>query len=202
MNIQSIIFENLINFIELNYFFSILIFFIFIFLYSCFSLPGLLIFVVFSGYCFGIYLGYFVSILSITLGSFCFFLLSKFFLSKLFFKFYNKYTKKINSYIKNSSLEYLIIFRMIPGPPLMIQNVIMSILNIKSRVFIISTLIGFTPIIIFSVLLGNKIKNINSFSNMNIKELFTLDFFALILLIILFLLFKIFFKKYVKKALK
>ena len=132
----SFIFENFIAWIELNYIFSIFLFFIFIFFYSLFSFPGLLIFFIFSGYIFGIIWSYLICLISFTLGCFCFFIISKYILSKLFKKYYEKYISKINDFLKNSTLQYLIIFRMIPGTPLMVQNILLSLLEISYFRFI------------------------------------------------------------------
>ncbi len=71
-------------YIDTNYNFSILIFFVFLLFYNTFSIPGNLIFVVSAGYFFGIYIGYIISIISIVLGSLIFFTVSKLFLNKLF----------------------------------------------------------------------------------------------------------------------
>jgi len=64
------------TYIDTNYNFSILIFFVFLLVYNTFSIPGNLIFVVSTGYFFGIYIGYIISILSIVLGSLIFFTVS------------------------------------------------------------------------------------------------------------------------------
>ena len=109
-----------------NYFVSILFFFFFLFCYSAISLPGLIIFISISGYLFGMYYGFVISILSITFGSLVFFFLSKTFFKYFFIQYYEKYAQNINKYISNSSIEYLIIFRLVPGLPLMVQNIILS----------------------------------------------------------------------------
>ena len=130
MNTYIIFFDNFIKLIELNFFYSLLLFTFFIFFYSSLSLPGLPFFVVFGGYIFGI-LCFFVSIIPATLGSFCFFLISKYILSKYFSKIYSNYSSKVDLYIRKSSFEYLVIFRIIPGPPLILQNFLLSMLNIS-----------------------------------------------------------------------
>ncbi|PPR47431.1 MAG: hypothetical protein CFH19_00470 [Alphaproteobacteria bacterium MarineAlpha5_Bin9] len=183
------------NWVELNYFLSMFLFFIFIYLYSAISLPGLLVFIVFSGYAFGSFIGYFLTILSISFGSHLFFLLSKHFFKNYIYMKFEKYLSKINLLIKKSSLEYLIIFRMIPGTPLAVQNFILSTLDISSYKFILSTIIGFTPIVLFSTLLGNKINNLSQINSLKVNNIFTLDLLLIIFIIISLLCFKIFYKK-------
>ena len=182
-------------YIDTNYNFSILIFFVFLLFYNTFSIPGNLIFVVSTGYFFGIYIGYIISILSIVFGSFIFFTASKLLLKKIFINFYNKYSLKINKYISNSSIEYLIMFRMIPGPPLMIQNVCLSILKIHSFKFILTSFIGFSPIIFIAVYYGSKIKSYESIKNISMNSIISRDFLIFIALVIFFLSLRIVFKK-------
>ena len=183
------------TYINTNFNFSIFIFFIFLLVYNMFSIPGNLIFVASAGYFFGIYIGYIISILSIVFGSFIFFTASKLLLKKIFINFYNKYSLKINRYISNSSIEYLIMFRMIPGPPLMIQNVCLSILKIHSFKFILTSFIGFSPIIFVAVYYGSKIKSYESIKNITMNSIISRDFLIFIALVIFFLSLRIVFKK-------
>ena len=147
-----------------------------------------------SGYLFGIYYGFIISILSVTFGSLVFFFLSKIFFKYFFIEYYGKYAQNINKYISRSTVEYLIIFRLVPGLPLMVQNLILSLLDISISKFILATFIGFTPIMFISVFLGNKIKNIQLIKEISIQDIFTWDlvviFFVLILLLILSIKFK------------
>ena len=105
--------ETILLYSQDNYFVSILFFFFFLFFYSAISLPGLIVFISISGYLFGMYYGFVISLLSITFGSLVFFFLSKNFFKYFFIQYYEKYAQNINKYISNSSIEYLIIFRFI-----------------------------------------------------------------------------------------
>jgi len=193
---EFFVFLDFLNiYIDTNYNFSILIFFVFLLVYNTFSIPGNLIFVVSAGYFFGIYIGYIISILSIVLGSLIFFTVSKLFLKKLFTNIYDKYSTKINKYISNSSIEYLILFRMMPGPPLMMQNVCLSILNINSIKFILISFIGFSPIIFVAVYFGSKIKSFESIKNITMNSILSRDFLIFVGLVIFFLSLRIIFKK-------
>ena len=187
--------QDILSYSQDNYFISILAFFFFLICYSVFSLPGLLIFTCMSGYLFGIYHGFIVSILSVTFGSLIFFILSKNFFKYFFIKYYKKYAQNINKFISHSSLEYLIIFRLVPGLPLMAQNIILSLLDIPKFKFLLASFIGFTPIILISVFIGNKIKNIQLFKKISSQDIFTWDVVLIISVLILFLILKIKFKK-------
>ncbi len=178
-----------------NYFVSILFFFFFLFCYSAISLPGLIILISISGYLFGMYYGFVISILSITFGSLVFFFLSKTFFKYFFIKYYEKYAQNINKYISNSSIEYLIIFRLIPGPPLMLQNIILSLLDIPIYKFLLSSFFGFIPIVFISVFIGNKIMDVQLIKEITSKDIFTWDFILFISLLLLLLILRIKFKK-------
>ena len=195
MNEFFVFLDFLNNYINVNFNFSIIIFFIFLLVYNTFSIPGNLIFVVSTGYFFGIYIGYIISILSIVLGSLIFFTVSKLFLKKLFTNIYDNYSTKINKYISNSSFEYLILFRMIPGPPLMMQNVCLSILKINSIKFILTSFIGLSPITFVAVYFGSKIKSFESIKNLTMNSILSRDFLIFVGLMIFFLSLRIIFKK-------
>jgi len=192
---EFFVFLDLLNiYIKSNFNFSIIIFFIFLLAYNTFSIPGNLVFVVSAGYFFGVYIGYIICILSTVLGSFIFFTVSKLFLKKYLFNLYNKYSLKINKYISNSSIEYLILFRMIPATPLMIQNICLSILKINTFKFILASFIGFSPIIFIAVYIGAQIKSIELIKNITINNILSRNFLIFIGLIIFFLSLRIFFK--------
>ena len=181
--------------IDGNYVFAVIIFFIFLLFYNSISIPGSPIFMASSGYFFGIYAGFFISIVSIVFGSSIFFLISRYFLSKTFPNIYLKYSSKISKYILNSSYEYLIIFRMIPGTPLFIQNLCLSIVKINIFKFILSTFIGLSPSIFIIVFVGSKLNNLSSLKNIKVANIFSIEFLLFVSLIIFLLIVRIIYKK-------
>ena len=194
MDTYLLIFENINKFIEFNFFYSLLFFSLYIFFYSAFSLPGLSIFIVFVGYSLGPFLGFLICIIFTTLGSFCFFIISKHILNKFFFRIFSRYSNKIDFYIRKSTFEYLVIFRIIPGPPLMLQNFFFSTLKISNYKFIFSTLIGLVPLMSFCVLLGNKINDLKTITKITFEDVFTLDLILIIFVFFLILFVRILFK--------
>ena len=141
------------------------------------------------------YYGFVISILSITFGSLVFFILSKTFFKYNFIQYYEKYSQNINKYISNSSIEYLIIFRLIPGPPLMLQNIILSLLDIPICQFLLSSFLGFMPVVFISVFIGNKIMDVQLIKEITSKDIFTWDFILFISLLLLLLILRIKSKK-------
>ena len=186
--------NNLIILSNENFFLSVFIFFIFFTIYYTFSFPGSLIFNFFSGFIYVFLFGFVIVILGLTLGSLFFFIFSKFFFKKLFYNYYKKYTQNLNKYIEKSSYEYLIIFRMIPGPPLMLKNVILSLLEISYFKFILISIIGLTPFNLSAVYIGNKISNLQNIRNISIGDILTWDILIIIILIVLIISIRIKFK--------
>ena len=181
--------------IEINYINALIIFSFYLLLHNSLSLPGSIIAFVASGYFFGLYIGFFISIISLVLGSFVFFVFFSFFLKKIFPKIYNNYSKKITNYIDDSSFEYLILLRLIPGPPLMLQNLLLSILNIKKTLFCLTSLIGFSPIVFVSVFFGNQLNNFNSLKSIAFSDVISLEFIIFISFVFTLIFLKIFYKK-------
>tara|TARA_B100001964_G_C14059977_1_gene520935 strand:+ start:333 stop:929 length:597 start_codon:yes stop_codon:yes gene_type:complete len=191
----SLIIDNFSNWIAINYTLTLVLFFLFVFFYSFLSLPGLPFFFILMGYLLGIFWSYIIASIAVTVGSFCFFILSKYLFSKFFVKYYEKYSNKVNYFIKDSTFEYLLIFRLIPGTPLIIQNVILSLLNISSYKFLCATILGFTPFILFSILIGNKVNNLLNLERIKAQDVFTWDLMLILIVFITIILIWIRFKK-------
>ena len=77
----------------------------------------------------------------------------------------------------------------------MVQNMILSLLDISKFNFLLATFVGFTPILLTSVIIGNKIKNIQSIKGISGQDFFTWDIVLIISVLILLLIIKIKFKK-------
>ena len=182
-------------YVDNNFLLSAFIFFIFLVIYNSFSLPGNLFFFLSSGFFFNVYIGFLINILSIVIGSLNFFIFSKLFFKFFLSKFYNKYSNKITKIIKNSSYEYLILLRLISLFPLMVQNIFLSILNISKTKFIITTFIGFIPIMFLTAFIGNEISNFVELKYFKMKDLFSSNFLLIFLLLISIIILRIFFKK-------
>ena len=181
--------------IENNFILTYFLFFVFLLVYNTFSIPGSLVFVASTGYFFGIYFGFILSILSLVFGSLIFFIFAKFFFKNIFPNIYLKYSNNLSNYISKSSIEYLIIFRMIPGLPLMMQNLCLSLLDIKKATFVLTSLLGFSPIIFATVFIGYQFNNIDKLKKLSLSDLFSKEFIIFIIFIITFLIIKIIYKK-------
>ncbi len=184
-----------INFINQNLENKYLIFF-FIYFFSLiaffsFSLPGGPILLITTGFFFGFYIGFIINIFSIVIGSYFFVYCAKNFFKNFFNKLYLKFSNKLNKLINSSSYEYLIIFRLIQGNPLFIQNLCLSFLNISRTKFIFTSFVGFTPVIIIFTYFGSKLLEIYEIKNIKYNDIFSKEFILIITIFILFLIFRI-----------
>lgn len=195
---NEIIFNFLINlneFVSTYYIYSFCLFFIISTLYFTFSLPGGIIILLSSGFFFGFIGGFFLNIISICLGSLIFIIFSKTLIKGLFEKYYVKFSDKLSTYIKSSSYEYLILIRLIIGPPLLFQNICISLLNISKTKILITSFIGFAPLMLLFSYLGSHVSNIIELKAFTIADIFTSEIIIIFVLIISILFFRIFIKK-------
>ena len=193
----------ILNYIQIlilnNYLLALISYFIFCLLFFFLSLPGGIIVTLSSGFFFGFYIGFLINIISITFGSLFFIILSKYFFLNYFNNYLSKYTNKLNKIIKKSSYEYLILIRLIFGIPLFIQNLFISTLEISKFKFIVSSLIGFTPYFLVFSYVGDKISNLLEIKSFSIKNIFSIPFFIVLMLLFLILIFRIIYKMNSKK---
>ena len=195
---NEIIFNILLNlneFINTNYLYSVCIYFFISIFFFALSLPGGMIVLISSGFFFGILIGFIINILAISLGSLIFVIFSRTLFKGLFKKYYIKFSHKLSNYIKDSSYEYLILIRLIIGPPLIFQNICISLLNISKIKILITSLIGFTPTMLLFSYLGSYVSNIIELNNFSFSKIFSFEILIIFGLMILLIILRIFFKK-------
>ena len=193
----DVIFNFLIQFdllIKNNLELSLILYFLFSFLFFTFSLPGSLIIILASSFFFGFITGFIINITTIVLGSLCFFLFFKNLFKKYFNKQIEKFSDKLNTIIKKSSFEYLVLLRLIFGVPLFVQNLFLSTLNISKTKFIISSFVGFTPYFLLFSFIGNQFSDLIEIKEFQLSNILSFELILIFLLLIIFLLLRIFFK--------
>ena len=193
----DVIFNFLIQFdllIKNNLELSLILYFLFSFLFFTFSLPGSLIIILASSFFFGFITGFIINITTIVLGSLCFFLFFKNIFKKYFNKQIEKFSDKLNKIIKKSSFEYLVLLRLIFGVPLFVQNLFLSTLNISKTKFIISSFIGFTPYFLLFSFIGNQFSDLIEIKEFQLSNILSFELILIFLILIVFLLIRIFFK--------
>ena len=192
--IYNILF-NLTDFINNNYYYSFLLYFIISICFFTMSLPGGIIILISSGFFFGFLEGFIINILSISFGSLIFIIFSKTILSKLFEKYYNKFSDKLTDFVKNSSYEYLILLRLVIGPPLIFQNICISLLNISKTKILFSSVIGFTPTMLLFSYFGSYASNLIELKAFTFSRIFSPEILIIIGLFIFLIILRIYFKK-------
>ena len=193
----DVIFNFLLQFdllIKNNLELSLILYFLFSFLFFTFSLPGSLIIILASSFFFGFITGFIINITTIVLGSLCFFLFFKNLFKKYFNKQIEKFSDKLNTIIKKSSFEYLVLLRLIFGVPLFVQNLFLSTLNISKTKFIISSFIGFTPYFLLFSFIGNQFSNLIEVKEFQLSNILSFELIVIFLILIIPLLIRIFFK--------
>ena len=193
----------ILNYIQVliseNYILALISYFLFCLLFFFLSLPGGLIIILSSGFFFGFYIGFLINIISITIGSLFFVMLSKSYFLIYLNNYFLKYKDKLNKIIKKSSYEYLILIRLIFGIPLIIQNLFISTLEISKVKFIISSIIGFTPYFLIFSYVGDKISDLLEIKSFSIKNIFSIEIIIILIILSLVLIFRIFYKINSKK---
>jgi len=192
--IYNILF-NLTDLINNNYYYSFLLYFIISICFFTLSLPGGIIILISSGFFFGFLEGFIINILSISFGSLVFIIFSKTILSKLFEKYYNKFSDKLTDFVKNSSYEYLILLRLVIGPPLIFQNICISLLNISKTKILFSSVIGFTPTMLLFSYFGSYVSNLIELKTFTFSSIFSSEILIIIGLFIFLIILRIYFKK-------
>ena len=193
----DVIFNFLIQFdllIKNNLELSLILYFLFSFLFFTFSLPGSLLIILASSFFFGFITGFIINITTIVLGSLCFFLFFKNIFKKYFNKQIEKFSDKLNTIIKKSSFEYLVLLRLIFGVPLFVQNLFLSTLNISKTKFIISSFIGFTPYFLLFSFIGNQFSDLIEVKEFQLSNILSFELILIFLILIILLLLRIFFK--------
>ena len=183
-------FENL----ESNFFLFFILYFFSLIIFFSFSLPGGPIFLIASGFFFGIYLGFLINIISMIIGSYIFIFILKNLFNRLFNSFYAKFSKKINNLLKHNSYEYLILMRLITGTPLFVQNLLFSFINISKTKFLITSFLGFSPIIILLTYFGSKLYEIYEIKDFKMSDVISREFVFFSILLITLIIIRIVYK--------
>ena len=157
-----------------------------------------------SGILFGKWIGTFISVLSISVGSLILYSIASFFFKDLVHNLLEKkFLKYINLFRKNE-FNYFFIFRLTGGLgiPFGLQNILPVLFNIKKTNYFFASFLGFIPIFFIWNTIGSGlnqyIKLSDNFSLINLlfnKEIYLPIFFFLIVTVISFVVKKRIFDK-------
>jgi len=194
---------NLEQAVSKNLYLNLITFFLFSLIWVSllgFGSPLLII----SGILFGKWIGTFISVLSISVGSLILYSIASFFFKDLVHNLLEKkFLKYINLFRKNE-FNYFFIFRLTGGLgiPFGLQNILPVLFNIKKTNYFFASFLGFIPIFFIWNTIGSGlnryIKLSDNFSFINLlfnKEIYLPIFFFLIVTLISFVVKKRIFDK-------
>ena len=156
-----------------------------------------------GGFLFGPYLGTIIVVISLSFGATLIYIFANFFFQDLIRRKFLEKFRNLEKRFKEKELTYMVIYRIIGGIPLQLQNLIPCMFSVSVRNFFIGTIIGFIPQVFVFTSLGAGLekqieKNIElpSFTGLiTSSEIYLPIFGFLFLLILVFLLKNFFYKK-------
>ena len=178
---------------------NLLIFFVFSVVWVTllgFGSPLLII----SGILFGKWIGTFISVISISIGTVILYTIANFFFKDLVNKLLEKKFSKYINLFKKNEFYYFFIFRLVGGLglPFPLQNTLPVIFNIKKINYFFASLLGFIPVMFIWVAIGSGInefiKESDNFSFINL--IFSKQIYLPIIYFIIFILISLIIKKF------
>ena len=152
-----------------------------------------------SGILFGKWIGTFISVISISIGTLILYTIANFFFKDLVNKLLEKKFSKYIDLFKKNEFYYFFIFRLVGGLglPFPLQNTLPVIFNIKKINYFFASLLGFIPVMFIWVAIGSGInefiKESDNFSFINL--IFSKQIYLPIIYFILFILISLIIKK-------
>ncbi len=120
------------------------------------ALPITLVMITIGGFLFGTITGSLYTLIALTASSICVFKLSKKMFGYYVQEKYSHELKKFNNNFKKYGFYYLILVRAIPVIPFFIVNLAAGFTHINTKTFILSTIVGALPTILFCSYLGSQ----------------------------------------------
>ena len=189
------------NIIGQNFYFNLLLFFLFSIIWVAllgFGSPLLIV----SGILFGKWIGSIISVFSISVGALILYSMAKFFFKDLVKNLFNKKFIKYISLFKKNEFYYFLIFRFVGGLgiPFGLQNLLPIIFDMKKSNYFFASLLGLMPTFFIMNTIGSGlndyIKQADSFSIISLilnREIYLpILFFFIILIISAFIKKKVF----------
>ena len=170
--------KQLFYFIEGNPVLTVGFFLLIYLIVSILSLPGTTVLSAISGFLFGFIQGLLLSVLAVSIGSCCTFLITRKFLSGWFFKKAGSKIKKISKHLEQDEIYYLFAFRLFPFAPLFFTNILMALSSIRLNLFFIVSFMAFLPTLSVYVNMGAQLSRLEDLKGLS--DPYLLSAFALI----------------------
>jgi uncharacterized membrane protein YdjX (TVP38/TMEM64 family) len=134
---------------------------LYILIIAC-CIPGTILFDLLAGFMFGIWGGSALVIFSYLTGACVNFIIVRFFFRGMLEHKFGKFKHFIHGSGKYGLLINLISLRLIAVIPFWILNIVAALLNVRMGTFILSTLIGITPMSVIYVVIGDGVRDTTS----------------------------------------
>ena len=113
-----------------------------------------------AGFLFGKWLGFFLLVLSVSIGSTVLYIIANFFFKDFIKKNFLSKFQFLEKKFKKAELIYLLIYRFVGGIPFPISNVLPCLFNVKVSNYFYAILIGIMPRSFIMVSIGNGLEKI------------------------------------------
>ena len=178
------------EFIKNNYVLSVFLFFMSCMIFVNSPLPLAAIIKVLGGFFFGFSLGAIYNVMATVLGCIVGFSISRYALKDSFEKNYYERIKKVENEVEKNGFYYFLILRLVMVVPYFLINITAGLSRISFKKYLLSTLLGVTPMSLVYANGGNQLEQINS-----ISELLEPEVIVALILIAVVLLVPVFIKK-------
>lgn len=156
--------DNLSNFVEANYIYTILIYIVIYFVTTALMLPGGAVLSLSGGVLFGpIRATIFINV-GATLGAMASFFISRYLVGDWAQKKFESQLKRFNQEIDTHGSNYLLTLRFVPLFPFFLINIASGLTKIKPSKFLWTTMLGIIPGSYAYALAGNNLSSITSIS--------------------------------------
>ncbi len=132
-----------------NFILSIILFWLFYFLLTVFSLPGAAVTSVSGGFLFGLNLGLIINVTAASTGATVLFILVRYGLKSFKYNqsndFDNDFAVKIKNGLMKNQISIMLILRLVPIVPFFLANILPALVGVRLVNFIWTTVIGIIP---------------------------------------------------------
>jgi uncharacterized membrane protein YdjX (TVP38/TMEM64 family) len=150
------------NFVQKNYYSSVLLFIALLAIGTSLALPLMTLFGICAGFLFGWKAGLCYSLIGIGISSTVIFFATKKFLYNYFRSRYGRIAHSIEQKMERYKSVYLVMLRIIPLFPYFAMTVALSLLDITYPVFISTTVVGMSLLLLLYVFAGEELQHLSS----------------------------------------
>ena len=121
------------------------------------SFPGASILTIFGGFLFGLWVGTAAVVVGATIGATIIFFVTRTAFGDVLRTRASGFVKKLEEGFREDAFSYLFTLRLIPAVPFWVLNIVPGVLGVKTRDYVLATLLGIIPATFVYVSIGNGI---------------------------------------------